>query len=157
MWTYKNNSNVNELFLPNPINKYILALKQLMKTYKQFQVHTNKFMNINAYLLKWKSNFGSSHSCEERWPNRVMYATWIHSNSNPAIWNDFHVHYVCNFILKFNYFWVHHKCVDSQCSDCVIYHYIRWLETLESLKINTNDLITSSILFCDDMYLCQVG
>ena len=38
-----------------------------------------------------------------------------------------------------------------------IYHYIRWLETLESLKINPNGSISSSISCSNDMYLCQVG
>jgi hypothetical protein len=37
------------------------------------------------------------------------------------------------------------------------YHYIRGLETLESLKINANGLLSSSISYCDDMYLCSIG
>ena len=36
-------------------------------------------------------------------------------------------------------------------------HYIRYLETLASLKINANGLISTSISYCDDMYLCQSG
>ena len=39
---------------------------------------------------------------------------------------------------------------------CVI-HYIRQLETLESLKINANAFMSSPISYCDDMYLCQIG
>ena len=38
-----------------------------------------------------------------------------------------------------------------------LYHYIHKLETLESLKVNANGLISSSISYCDDMYLCQIG
>ena len=35
-------------------------------------------------------------------------------------------------------------------------HYIRYLETLETLKIIANGLISSLIFCCDDMYLCQI-
>ena len=38
-----------------------------------------------------------------------------------------------------------------------IYHYICQSETLESLKIDKNDLISGSISYFDDMYLCQIG
>ena len=42
-------------------------------------------------------------------------------------------------------------------SNLRLYHYIHWLQTLESLKINENDLISSLISYCDCMYLCQIG
>ena len=54
---------------------------------------------------------------------------------------------------------------EGQSCDSLLYlvpayyidHYIRELETSESLKINANGLVFYPISYCDDMYLCQTG